>query len=148
MCIRDSTNDKSSLKLAQRENAAGRGKNFGDLEFILSDLIQSAKLEESITLAHYLQNKLINKVKKFYPETRNLGVRKAPFYVLVGAHMPCVLVEVSFIDHKIQGKLLAKKSYRKLIAKALSDGILHYLQRIPKEELKESIERPKDAKAS
>ncbi len=66
--------------------------------------------------------------------------------------MPCVLVEVSFIDHKVQGKLLAKKSYRKLIAKALSDGILHYLEKASEDNteknIKESVKSTKDAKAS
>lgn len=128
----DNTDDKASLKLAQRENAVASKSEQSDLEFILSDLIQTGKLEESISLAHYLQDSLVETVKKLYPEKeigRNLGVKKAPFYVLVGAHMPCVLVEVSFIDHKLEGLLLADKRYQKLIAEALYKGIVKFLER-------------------
>ena len=123
----DNTDDHASLKLAQRENATIEKGNQGDLEFILSDLIQSGKLEESISLAHYLQQNLISNIKKVYPDVKDLGVKKAPFYVLVGAHMPCVLAEVSFIDHPFEGKLLADKKYQKLIAEALYEGIVRFL---------------------
>lgn len=123
----DNTDDHASLKLAARENATIKKGTEGDLEFILSDLIQTGKLDESISLAHYLQQDLISNVKKVYPEIKDLGVKKAPFYVLVGAHMPCVLVEVSFIDHQLEGRLLADKKYQKLIASALYEGIVRFL---------------------
>lgn len=125
----DNTDDHASLKLAERENTTLKKGKQDDLDFILSDLIQTGKLEESISLAHYLQDNLITTIQKVYPSVRDLGVKKAPFYVLVGAHMPCVLVEVSFIDHQVEGKLLADKKYQKLIAKALYEGVLKFLVR-------------------
>lgn len=125
----DNTDDHASLKLAARENASFAKGNQSDLDFILSDLIQTGKLDESISLAHYLQNSLVQTVRKAYPELKDLGVKKAPFYVLVGAHMPCVLVEVSFIDHKKEGKLLADPKYQKLIAAALYEGVIKFIVR-------------------
>ncbi|MCB0325122.1 MAG: N-acetylmuramoyl-L-alanine amidase [Bdellovibrionales bacterium] len=125
----DNTNDKSSLKLAERENASWQAGGGDDLSFILSDLIQNGKLDESITLAHYTQDALHESLSRYYRGVKNLGVKKAPFYVLVGAHMPCVLVEVSFIDHPVEGKRLATRRYQKLIAAALYEGVRAYFER-------------------
>ena len=123
----DNTNDKSSLRLAERENTSlefgkGAGKDI-DVSFMLSDLIQSAKLDDSISLAHELQQSLYTTLARYYHEVDNLGVKKAPFYVLVGAHMPCVLVEVSFIDHPLEGRRLTDKRYQRLIALSLYQGV-------------------------
>lgn len=123
----DNTDDASSLKLAKRENNSA-GPRGSDLNFILSDLIQSAKQDDSITLAHMIQDNLVRGLRTKYEGIRDLGVKKAPFYVLVGAHMPCVLVEVSFIDHKVDGKRLAMKEYQDLIAEALAEGVFRYFR--------------------
>jgi N-acetylmuramoyl-L-alanine amidase len=128
----DNTKDKASLKLAERENASlqfGDGKTGGDLGFILSDLIQNVKLDDSISLAHHIQDALHGTLSRYYQGVVNLGVKKAPFYVLVGAHMPCVLAEVSFIDHPLEGKRLAEKRYRRLIAQALYEGVRNFFAR-------------------
>lgn len=124
----DNTDDKSSLKLAKRENTTQTGGGLDDLSFIISDLIQNAKLDESISLAHHIQNALHSHLSREYEGVKNLGVKKAPFYVLVGAHMPCVLVEVSFIDHPKEGKLLTSSRYQKVIAWALVDGVRSFLE--------------------
>lgn len=122
----DNTNDASSLRLAARENKAFR-RDSDDLSFILSDLIQNAKLEDSISLSHKLQDALVSNLSAHYDNIRDLGVKKAPFFVLVGAHMPCALVEVSFIDHPVEGARLATKQYQDLIAQSLYSGIRSYL---------------------
>ncbi len=121
----DNTNDKASLKLAERENASLQ-KNGDDLSFIISDFIQNAKLGESISLAHHVQDTLTATLSRYYEGVKGLGVKKAPFYVLVGAHMPCVLVEVSFIDHPVEGKRLASRRYQKLIASAIYQAVKAY----------------------
>lgn len=126
----DNTNDKSSLKLAERENQSARLPK-GDLGFMLSDLIQNAKLDESISLSHHVQNALVRRMSRYYRETRDLGVKKAPFYVLVGAHMPCVLVEISFIDHPIEGKRLTTRRYQKLLAESIYQGIRSFFATNP-----------------
>lgn len=127
----DNTNDRSSLKLAERENASLKKLGSDDLSFILSDLIQNAKLDESITLAHYVQSSLHATLARYYKGVKDLGVKKAPFYVLVGAHMPCVLTEVSFIDHPVEGRRLASKRYQKLVAAALYEGVRAYFENLP-----------------
>lgn len=123
----DNTNDKSSLRLAKMENAYSNN-DLDDLGFMLSDLIQNAKLDDSVSLAHYIQNAMYEGVTKHYPDVNNLGVKKAPFYVLMGAHMPCVLAEVSFIDNKIEGSRLITREYQRLVAESLFEGIVAYLK--------------------
>jgi N-acetylmuramoyl-L-alanine amidase len=127
----DNTNDKASLKLADRENLSlqfggDSNKSANDLGFIMGDLIQNVKLDDSITLAHKLQNSVVDTLGRYYKGVNNLGVKKAPFFVLVGAHMPCVLVEVSFIDHPMEGKRLSDRKYQKLVAQSLYQGVRNY----------------------
>jgi N-acetylmuramoyl-L-alanine amidase len=57
---------------------------------------------------------------------RNLGVKQAPFMVLIGATMPSALVEISFLTNEHEGALLRTSGYRQRIAEALRDGILEY----------------------
>ncbi|MFN8389796.1 MAG: N-acetylmuramoyl-L-alanine amidase [Bdellovibrionota bacterium] len=123
----DNTNDKSSLKLAERENASPE-KASSDLGFIMSDFIQSAKLDESISLAHYLQDSLVGTLSRYFQGVKDLGVKKAPFYVLVGAHMPCVLVEVSFIDNPAEGARLITPRYQHLAAQGIYQGVKAYFE--------------------
>jgi len=127
----DNTKDKSSLKLAERENSAGafaNGALANDLSFMLGDLIQNVKLEDSISLAHYIENALVNNIKTINPTVNKLGVKKAPFYVLVGVHSPCVLTEVSFIDNAEEGRLLAKEAYQTVVAEGIYQGVLKYFE--------------------
>jgi N-acetylmuramoyl-L-alanine amidase len=65
-------------------------------------------------------------LSRYYKEVKDLGVKKAPFYVLVGAHMPCVLVEVSFIDHPVEGRRLISRRYQKLVATAIYEGVREF----------------------
>ncbi|MBI2357900.1 MAG: N-acetylmuramoyl-L-alanine amidase, partial [Deltaproteobacteria bacterium] len=91
----DNTNDEASIRLAARENATSR-RNISDLQFILSDLTQNSKLEDSITLAHRVHSSLVSHMGRRYRDLKDLGVKKALFYVLVGARMPSVLLETFF----------------------------------------------------
>ena len=111
--------------MAERENAT-KAKAQDDLQFIISDLIQSGKLEDSVSLAHYLQDNMVQTASGRYQEVKNLGVKKAPFYVLVGAHMPCALVELAFLDHPVEGERLLTEDYQRLMVEALADGIEGY----------------------
>jgi N-acetylmuramoyl-L-alanine amidase len=122
----DNAADKASATLAERENKVGAplGDLGEDLSFMISDLIQNAKLPESIALAKSVQRAVVRTVKPRHPELNDLGVKAGPFYVLVGAHMPCALVEVSFIDHPVEGSSLGNDQYRELLAKGIAEGIL------------------------
>lgn len=121
----DNTNDEGSIRLAARENATSR-KSISDLQFILSDLTQNLKLEDSISLAHRLQSSIVSEMGPKYGEVRDLGVKKALFYVLVGARMPSVLVEMFFITNRAEGSALARRSYQNSLVDALFEGIKKY----------------------
>jgi len=126
----DNTNELSSKKLAERENQSLQFEaQATDLQFILSDLIQNAKLEDSILLANMVQSAVARAVHVEHPKLATLGVKKAPFYVLVGAHMPCILIELFFIDHTLDGVLLGKKDFRATLARGLFIGVKDYLER-------------------
>jgi N-acetylmuramoyl-L-alanine amidase len=123
----DNTNDEAAIRLAARENGTSR-KNVSDLQFILSDMTQNMKLEDSITLAHRLQGSLVNGMATKLGDVRDLGVKKALFYVLVGARMPSVLVEMFFITNKAEGAAMRQEKYQNAIVDALYEGILKYNQ--------------------
>jgi N-acetylmuramoyl-L-alanine amidase len=123
----DNTTDEAAIRLAARENATSR-KNISDLQFILSDMMQNMKLEDSITLAHRLQTSLVSGMSKFMGDVKDLGVKKALFHVLVGARMPSVLVEMFFITNKTESRVMADAGYRDAMVNALFEGIQKYAQ--------------------
>ena len=121
----DNTTDEASLRLAARENGTSR-RNVSDLQFILSDMTQNMKLEDSITLAHHLQHSLVDGMSTRLADVKDLGVKKALFYVLVGARMPSVLVEMFFITNNTEGRAMSQESYQNAVVDALYEGILKY----------------------
>jgi N-acetylmuramoyl-L-alanine amidase len=123
----DNTNDEASIRLAARENSTSR-KNVSDLQFILSDMMQNMKQEDSVSLAHRLQSALVNGMSRKLSDVRDLGVKKALFYVLVGARMPSVLVEMFFITNKIEGQAMSQESYQDAMVDALVEGVAKYNQ--------------------
>lgn len=126
----DNAEDAASKKLAERENASMHFEGAeGDLAFMLSDLIQNAKMEDSIALANILHTNLLGHVKRQGQKVASFGVKRGPFYVLVGAHMPCVLIELLFIDHPSDAKRLAEPQFRQVLAAGLFRGIENFLVR-------------------
>jgi N-acetylmuramoyl-L-alanine amidase len=126
------TNDEEAIRVAARENyiSMKRMKEKmtaykNDVERILNDLSRDYKRDESLKLAHLVQNSIISDIGG---ERRmiNLGVKQALFYVLVGASMPSILAEVSFISNPEEEKLLAKDGYREAIARSIASGIKRY----------------------
>ena len=130
----DNTDDAAAMRLANRENLVNIETPSSDLNFIVSDLIQTAKMGDSIGLANELHQTIVSKLGSYYDGVKDLGVKKAPFYVLVGAHMPCVLLEVSFIDHPTEGNRLVDRRYQRLIASAVFEGLKKYFIQIKKYE--------------
>ncbi|MBC2703348.1 N-acetylmuramoyl-L-alanine amidase [Desulfobacula sp.] len=118
--------DEQAIAVAARENATSK-KNISDLEYILSDLMKNAKIEESTRLANLVQNSLVKGLKKKYSGINNLGVKQAPFYVLLGARMPSILIEASFISNKTEGKRLMSDAYQTAISSAIADGVEKYI---------------------
>ncbi|MBI2876509.1 MAG: N-acetylmuramoyl-L-alanine amidase [Candidatus Tectomicrobia bacterium] len=114
-----------AINLAARENQVSP-ERINDLQLILRDLRLSSKLDESSHLAHSIQAALIEHLNKDYPDVTDLGVRQAPFYVLMGASMPNVLVETSFLTNAQEWERLQSEDYREAIARALLQGIERY----------------------
>jgi len=118
----DNTTDEAAIRLAARENGTSR-RNISDLQFILSDMTQNMKLEDSITLAHRLQGALIGGMSKVSAEVKDLGVKKALFHVLVGARMPSVLVEMLFITNRAEANMMSQESNQDTLVESLFEGI-------------------------
>ena len=123
----DNTSDEASIRLAARENSTSR-KNISDLQFILSDMMQNVKLEDSISLAHHLQGAVVSGMSRKMSDVKDLGVKKALFYVLVGARMPSVLVEMFFITNRVEGRAMNDEGNQDAMVDALLEGIRKYNQ--------------------
>lgn len=123
----NNSNDRATIRLAKMENGPAVRVGRGDLSFILSDMVQSGKEEESNALAERLHSRVLARLRSRYTDVRNLGVKKGPFYVLVGAYMPCVLIETSFLSHPVEGKRLGTTAYQHDIAEGLYLGITDFL---------------------
>jgi len=119
--------DEESIRVAARENATST-KNISDLQTILNDLMQNAKINESSRLAAYVQTSLYHRMRDRYSQIRNLGVKQAPFYVLLGAQMPSILVETSFISNARECKRLIDAKYQDHLCDGVIEGIRNYIQ--------------------
>jgi N-acetylmuramoyl-L-alanine amidase len=120
--------DDDAIRVAARENATS-AKNISDLQSILNDLMQNAKINESSRLAAMVQSEMSLHLKNKYDYIRSKGVKQAPFYVLLGAQMPAILVETSFISNPRECKRLNSAAYQE----ALCDGIIRGIRKYIKE---------------
>ena len=123
----DLTNDEVAIRLAARENAVS-SKKMSDLQYILNDLIKTSKTNESSRLAEVVQEALVSNLKVKYSDIRGNGVKGAPFYVLVGTHMPSILVEVSFISNSKEEDRLSDDGYIREIIAGISSGVKEYVK--------------------
>lgn len=113
--------------IAARENA-GSAKTMRNLTDIVRAIALNDKLDESKDFASRVQAALYAGVRKANSQAKNLGVKQAPFQVLVGATMPSVLAEISFVTNEREGALLKTDKYRTQLAQALFEGIISYQQ--------------------
>lgn len=118
--------DDEAIRVAARENATS-AKNISDLDSILHDLMQHAKVSESTRLASFVHNAMVKEVKKKYSKIRSKGVKQAPFYVLLGAEMPSILVETSFISNPRECKRLVNDAYQERLCQGIVNGIKQYI---------------------
>ncbi|MCG6910319.1 MAG: N-acetylmuramoyl-L-alanine amidase [Deltaproteobacteria bacterium] len=121
--------DDESIRVAAYENQTST-KNISDLETILNDLMQNAKIHESSRLASNVQSSLNAHMRKSYKRINNKGVKQAPFYVLLGAQMPAILVETSFISNARECKRLTTDQYQDHLCDAIIKGIRKYIEDI------------------
>ncbi len=121
--------DKRAVMVAARENATSE-KNISDLQTILNDLMLNTKIHESSRLAHEVQKGMVSRIKKTYKKARSLGVKQAPFYVLIGAQMPAILVETGFLTNPTERKRLMSRKYQDNVAEGICTGISSYIKSI------------------
>ena len=121
--------DQQAVMVAARENATSE-KSISDLQTILNDLMLNTKIRESSRLAHQVQNGMVGSAEKRYKKIKSLGVKQAPFYVLIGAQMPAILVEIGFLSNRSERKRLLSKTYQERLAVGICDGIKLYIESI------------------
>jgi len=119
---------EDAVRVAARENAVS-AKTISDLQLILTDLMLNTKMKESRDLARTVQDKSIGAVSGAW-KTRDRGTHEAPFYVLMGARMPAVLMEMGYITNPVEAKQLASDKYLEALAQGMVNGLVAYKQRI------------------
>jgi N-acetylmuramoyl-L-alanine amidase len=118
-------NNLSAAAVAARENAAS-GQAMGALPDFVKAIALNNKLDESRDFATLVQHAMVDKLRTTNKTVKNLGVKQAPFVVLIGASMPSVLAEISFLTNAQEAKLLKGSPYRQRIAEALFTAIRKY----------------------
>jgi N-acetylmuramoyl-L-alanine amidase len=136
-----------AMEVAARENATSQ-ESVHDLEDLVKKIARSEKIDESREFAADIQESLAKRIQKTNKTVKDRGVRKAPFVVLIGADMPSILTEISFLSNPADEQLLKKPEQRQKVAEGLYQGVASYLQslnsmtvNLPKLPLKNVSER-------
>lgn len=120
------TSDPDALALAAKENATSL-KGISELQDILEDLMRNTKIQESSDLAQLVQKSIYEKAEQ-HLKIRNLGVKQAPFFVLLGAQMPSILIEAGFLTNQAENAKLKKSHYQKELAQGIYQGLYQYMK--------------------
>jgi len=123
------TNDQEAMRLAALENASS-ARQINQLQSILLDLMHNSKLTESVKLAEIVQEEMVSGLGRIQPEINNLGVKKAPFVVLIGAQMPAILTEIGFLSNEKEEARLRDARYLAGLAEHITSGISRYADNI------------------
>lgn len=124
--ILSAAKDEATRRLAARENSAS-ASSMNDLEFILNDMLKTAKSNDSMRLAATVHENLVRGLRGKYSGVRSNGVKGAPFYVLVGTRMPSILVEVSFISNPEEERRLKDERYLREVTEGIMAGIVKFV---------------------
>jgi len=116
-----------AMEVAARENASSQ-QGIHDLEDLVKQIARTEKIDESKELAQDVQGSLTQRMQKAAKTVKNRGVRKAPFVVLIGADMPSILTEISFLSNPADEVLLKKPEHRQRVAEGIYQGVASYLQ--------------------
>jgi len=111
--------------VAARENASS-ARTMANLPDIVGAIALNNKIDESRDFAEMIQQSMQDRLRRAGRPVYSLGVKQAPFMVLIGATMPSVLAEVSFLSNTDEAALLKTESYRQQIAEALLAGVMQY----------------------
>jgi N-acetylmuramoyl-L-alanine amidase len=116
-----------AMEVAERENATAQ-EGVHDLQDLVKKIARTEKIDESREFAEDIQDSLSKRIQASGRPMKNRGVRKAPFVVLIGADMPSILTEISFLSNPADEKLLKKPEQRQKVAEGLYQGVASYLQ--------------------
>lgn len=121
----DFATTQAAAAVAARENATS-AQTMGSLQDVVKAITLNNKLDESRDFAAHVHREMVRTLKNANRNVRDHGIKQAPFVVLIGAGMPSVLAEVSFLSNADEARLLKSGAYRQRIAQALFDGIGKY----------------------
>ena len=116
-----------AMEVAARENASS-SDGIHNLEDLVKRIARTEKIDESREFAQDVQDSLSKNVQKSTRMIKNRGVRKAPFVVLIGADMPSILTEISFLSNPADEKMLKQPEHRQRVAEGIYQGVAGYLQ--------------------
>jgi N-acetylmuramoyl-L-alanine amidase len=116
-----------AMEVAARENASSQ-EGIHELQDMVRKIAKTEKIDESKELAEDIQDSLAKRIQKTSKPVKNRGVRKAPFVVLIGADMPSILTEISFLSNPADEQLLKKPENRQRVAEGLYQGVVSYLE--------------------
>ena len=125
------TSDPWAMSVAAQENAMS-SKSIGELRTILDRIMINSTIEESKILSTCLQDNIVGHLRRKYSQVDDLGVKKAPFYVLLGAKMPSALIEASFLSCRTEAERLETPDYRNSIAAGIYLGVTSFIQSLGK----------------
>jgi N-acetylmuramoyl-L-alanine amidase len=121
------TTNAEAMRVAARENATSTHQ-MSELQDILSDIMKNSKIDESARLAQQVHNSILTEAdKRGFSDIKNLGVKQAPFYVLIGAQMPAILIELAFISNEKDVDNLKNHTFLDMLTKEITEGIRAYV---------------------
>jgi N-acetylmuramoyl-L-alanine amidase len=123
------TSDPDAMRVAARENAVST-ESVHDLSDLVKKIALKDKIDESRELATDVDASLYGGLEAGNPGMKDRGVKKAPFVVLIGANMPSILAEISFVTNPQDAAELRSPAYRERVAESLYKGVAQYEQAI------------------
>ncbi len=128
----NNTTDRATIRLARMENGVAGGYGAPgepNLNYILTDLRQQDKANESASLARMIEAETVADIDASMGlRVNELGAKQGPFYVLVGALMPSVLVECGFLSNPGEARLLQSPAYQQALADGIARAVVHYFK--------------------
>ena len=125
----DATHDAQALGLAARENNAAPA-DVSTLSTLFGSLVRREQVAHSLELAKVVHQATLRSGRRQLPRLVDRGVKRALFYVLVGARMPAILCEASFLTRPEEAEALATDPYRQLLADGIAEGIARYVRKV------------------
>jgi N-acetylmuramoyl-L-alanine amidase len=125
--VLDTTGDRQALKLAALENGVSE-REVSRLQKVLASLCRADQVNQSLKLAEFIHRETLRSGRKMLPNLVDRGIRRALFFVLVGARMPAVLLEASFLTRPEEAAALQTDRYRQLLADGAVRGIVRFTQ--------------------